>query len=102
MFLVQARSGRTLNAAGRLAVIPKAFHQPLVDFSDDAQLSATLERELDEELFGREEVDLTGGLPRQAEPLHLSRLSAPMRWLIERAGTDAWQVECAPGSASTS
>src|SRR5262245_30843614 len=94
MFLVQQRSSRTANAAGRLAVIPKAFHQPLVDFSDDAQVSATLERELEEELFGRDDVDLAGHGARQAEPLHLSRLSPPMRWLIERAGTDAWQIEC--------
>jgi hypothetical protein len=94
MFLVQARSGRTLNAAWRLAVIPKAFHQPLVDFSYDAQISATLERELEEELFRRDDVDLSGHSARQAEPLHLSRLSPPMRWLIERAGTGAWQIEC--------
>jgi hypothetical protein len=59
--LVQERSGSTLNATGRIAVIPKAFHQPLADFTDDAQLSATLERELEEELFGREELDSAAG-----------------------------------------
>lgn len=45
VLLVQRRSNRVLNSAGRLAVIPKSFHEPLVDFCDDAQLSATLERE---------------------------------------------------------
>jgi hypothetical protein len=29
--LIQQRSARVLNVAGRLAVIPKAFHQPMVD-----------------------------------------------------------------------
>jgi hypothetical protein len=68
--LVQERSGRTLNAGRRLAVIPKAFHQLLVDFSDDAQISATIEREMEEELFGRPDMDLTTrhGGERQADP----------------------------------
>jgi hypothetical protein len=77
--LVQERSGRVLNSARRLAVIPKAFHQPLVDFSDEAQLSATMERELEEELFGRPEVDSTLGEQRLADPMHEGSLSAPMR-----------------------
>jgi DNA-binding transcriptional regulator YiaG len=94
VLLVQERSGRVLNAARRLAVIPKAFHQPLVDFSDDAQLSSTLERELEEELFGRAELDSTNPDHRQADPLHISRLSPPMRWLIDRADTPTWQMEC--------
>jgi hypothetical protein len=51
-------------------VIPKSFHEPLIDFSDDAQLSATLERELEAELFGREDVDATIGMHRRAEPFH--------------------------------
>lgn len=82
-----------LNAARRLAVIPKSFHEPLSDFSDDAQISATLERELEEELFGRSEVDSTSNLPRSADPLHRSRLSSPMRWLISHAGQDSsWRA----------
>jgi hypothetical protein len=92
LLLIQERSGRVLNAARRLAVIPKSFHEPLVDFSDDAQLSATLERELEEELFGRAEVDSTSGRLPRADPLHLTRLSEPMRWLMEN--TAAWRVEC--------
>jgi hypothetical protein len=94
VLLVQERSGRVLNAARRLAVIPKSFHQPLVDFSDDAQLSSTLERELEEELFGRAELDSTNPDHRQADPLHISRLSPPMRWLIDRSDTPAWRMEC--------
>jgi hypothetical protein len=92
VFLVQQRSAHTLNANRRLAVIPKAFHQPLIDFSDDAQLSATLEREMEEELFGRADLDGAGAGHRQADPLHLTRLSPPMRALMDH--TDAWHVEC--------
>jgi hypothetical protein len=94
VLLIQERSGRTLNEAGRLAVIPKAFHEPLVDFSEDAHIRATIEREMEEELFGREDVDSTMYSRRQADPLHLSRLSPPMRWLIDHETDDAWRVEC--------
>jgi hypothetical protein len=96
VFLVQQRSARVLNAAQRLAVIPKAFHEPLSDFTDDARLSATLEREMEEELFGRTDVDSTSLEHRHADPLHLSRLSPPMRWLMDRVTPDPapWRMEC--------
>jgi hypothetical protein len=96
VLLVQERSGRVLNAARRLAVIPKCFHEPLGDFSDDAQISASLEREMEEELFGRTDVDSTMGDHRYADPLHLSRLSPPMRWLMDHIDQQptAWQMEC--------
>lgn len=94
VLLVQERSGRVLNSAQRLAVIPKAFHEPLNDFSDDAQIPATLEREMEEELFGRSDVDSTVSARRVADPLHLSRLSPPMRWLMDHSTEDAWHMEC--------
>ena len=94
MLLVQQRSDHVINAARRLAVIPKSFHEPLIDFSDDAQLSATLERELEAELFGREDVDATIGMHRHAEPFHLTRLSEPMRWLIDHTDPGQWRMEC--------
>jgi hypothetical protein len=94
VLLVQERSGRVLNAARRLAVIPKAFHAPLADFSADAHVSATIEREMEEELFGRDEVDSTRQQPRQADPMHISSLSAPMRWLVSHPDPSAWTTEC--------
>ena len=94
VLLVQERSGQVLNSARRLAVIPKAFHEPLVDFSDDAQISATIEREIEEELFGRAEVDSTYEGPRWADPMHISSLSAPMRWLVNHTDLAAWRTEC--------
>jgi hypothetical protein len=77
-----------------MSVLADGVHQPLVDFSDDAQISTTLERETEEELFGRPEVDSTDQVHRSADPMHISRLSEPMRWLIERANTDTWRIEC--------
>ncbi|GGS28279.1 helix-turn-helix domain-containing protein [Actinokineospora fastidiosa] len=84
--LVQRRSGQVLNAGGRLAVIPKGFHGPMVDYRGDARIGATLLRELEEELFGRADVDSTTGPQRAAAPMHPSRLSDPMRWLTEVPG----------------
>lgn len=80
--LVQERSPHVLNAAGRLSVIPKSFHQPLTDPRADVSIAATLHREMEEELFGRTEVDSTATGSRAAAPMHPSRLSAPMRWLL--------------------
>lgn len=92
VLFVQERSGRVLNAARRLAVIPKSFHEPLVDYAEDAQFFMTLEREMEEELFGRDDVDSVLEDLRHADPMHPSRLSGPMRWLV--ANPDAWRMEC--------
>lgn len=92
VLLVQERSNRVLNATGRLAVIPKAFHGPLVDVADEAPIGASLVRELEEEVFGRQDVDSTVSSARHADPLHASRLSEPMTWLTEHPG--AWRMEC--------
>ncbi|GII01767.1 hypothetical protein [Planobispora takensis] len=94
LLLIQERSGHVLNSARRLAVIPKAFHEPLVDYADDTQLAATLEREMEEELFGRDDVDSTEGGLVDADPMHPTRLSEPMRWLYDRAGGSHWRMEC--------
>ncbi len=93
LLLVQERSGHVVNAARRLAVIPKGFHQPLNDVRADAQIGATLRRELEEELFGRDDVDTSDvSDQRSADPMHLSRLSEPMRWLLETPGR--LRMEC--------
>jgi hypothetical protein len=90
--LVQERSGNVLNATGRLAVIPKGFHQPMNDLRADAQIGVTLLRELEEELFGRGEVDSTAGTRQIAAPMHPGRASEPMRWLLEQPGR--LRMEC--------
>ncbi|GGU15036.1 transcriptional regulator [Lentzea flava] len=92
VLLVQERSGHVINAARRLAVIPKGFHQPLTDFRADAQVGATMRREMEEELFGRHDIDNTVGDQRSADPMHPSRLSEPMRWLLGEPGR--LRMEC--------
>jgi hypothetical protein len=92
VLLVQERSGYVLNASRRLAVIPKGFHQPINDVRADAQIGATLRREMEEELFGREDIDNTVSDDRRADPMHPSRLSEPMRWLLEEPGR--LRMEC--------
>ena len=93
VLLVQERSGNVINAARRLAVIPKGFHQPMTDYRNDARIAATLLREMEEELFGREEIDNTLTTQSAADPMHPSRLSEPMRWLLMENPT-AMRVEC--------
>ena len=91
--LVQERSPQVLNGTGTLSVIPKAFHQPLSDMPRDVALSATIERELEEELFGRPDIEqLSPGNGRRVAPLHPECASDPMRWLHDHA--DAWRMEC--------
>ena len=92
VLLVQERSGSVINAAGQLAVIPKGFHEPMTDFRNDAKIAATLLREMEEELFGREDADSTLAGPQAADPMHPSRLSEPMRWLTDNPGT--FRMEC--------
>jgi hypothetical protein len=91
--LVQERSDQVINAAGRVAVIPKGFHQPMTDFRADAQIAATLLREMEEELFGREDIDNTrAGAQHAVDPMHPERLSKPMRWLTGEPGR--LRIEC--------
>ena len=93
VLLLQERSGDVVNAARQLAVIPKGFHQPLTDFRGDAKIAATLRREMEEELFGRDDIDNTMSEQHAADPMHPARLSAPMRWLLaENPG--ALRMEC--------
>jgi hypothetical protein len=47
---------------------------------------------MEEELFGREDIDNTLAEPNAADPMHPARLSEPMRWLM--ANPDAWTAEC--------
>jgi transcriptional regulator with XRE-family HTH domain len=95
VLLVQERSARVLNVTGRLAVVPKAFHGPTTEAAEEAHLSASLERELEEELLGREDLEQVSERSfRRVDPFHTDQLSEPMRWLADRRQTDAYRVEC--------
>lgn len=86
VLLTQERGRRVLNGVGRISVIPRGFHQPLTDFRTDAPIGSTLRRELEEELFRRDDVDNTISDGRVADPMHPNRLSEPMRWLMQDPG----------------
>jgi len=95
VLLVQERSARVVNVTGKIAVVPKSFHAPTVEAGEEVPLSASLERELEEELLGREDLEgLLDGSYRWADPFHADRLSEPMQWLIDRRRTGAYRVEC--------
>jgi transcriptional regulator with XRE-family HTH domain len=93
VMFVQERSGTVLNLAGKLAVVPKGFHQPTGEPADEAQLSVTLRREMDEELLGRQDLEQVGGSTHHhVDLLHAQRLTEPMAWLLDRPG--ALRTEC--------
>jgi hypothetical protein len=92
VFIVQERSPHVINVAGRLSVIPKAFHQPLTEPNETA-LSATIERELEEELLGRQDLEqLAAQTSRRAAPRHRLTISEPMRWMHDHP--DCYQLSC--------
>jgi hypothetical protein len=91
LLVIQERSGRVVNVPGRLAVIPKAFHQPLTE--PETALSASIDRELEEELLGRQDLEqLSTDAGRRAAPRHPRTVSEPMQWLLDHA--DTYGVEC--------
>lgn len=92
LLLVQERSQLVVNAARQLTVIPKGFHQPMTDMRADTSLRTTLLRELEEELFGRVDLDNTVDASRAAQPMHPLRLSKPMKSLLT---TNGLQLRCA-------
>jgi hypothetical protein len=88
VLLVQERSARVLNVTGGLAVVPKAFHGPTTEAAEEAHLSASLERELEEEVLGREDLEQVSERSlRGVDPFAADQLSEPMRWLASIPGS---------------
>jgi len=94
VLLIQQRSERVVNAKHTLAVIPKAFHQPLVEPAMETLLLRTLEREIEEELMNRTDLDHTSpDWGSSIDPTHADRLTAAMRWLVNHRGAGAYGIE---------
>ncbi len=91
LLVIQERSRRVINVAGRLAVIPKAFHQPVGEVHETA-LSESIERELEEELLGRQDLEEVSAAGRRAAPRHRQTISEPMSWLLEHP--EAYRLVC--------
>lgn len=89
---IQRRSSQVVNVAGRMAVVPKAFHQPISDARTETRLAATVERELQEELLGQQDLEqLAAGSRRQAAPAHPLNRTEAVTWLHEH---ECLQLEC--------
>lgn len=94
VILTQERSRSVLNTAGKLAVIPKAFHQPTAEPAEEAPISATIQREFEEELLGRQDLEqISRGAHAHVDLLHAQHLTEPMAWLLDQ-GPGAYSVEC--------
>jgi hypothetical protein len=90
--LIQQRSSQVVNVAGRMAVVPKAFHQPMTEADIETRVGATVERELEEELLGRQDVEqLAASSRRRAAPGHPLNRTEPAAWLHENP---RWRLEC--------
>ena len=74
-------------------MIPKCFHEPTSEPTWEVGVGTSLARELEEELFGKAEVDTTLDTRRTIDPMHPDLLTGPMRYLTE-AGPGAWSMEC--------
>jgi hypothetical protein len=84
LLLTQRRSNRVLNVTGRLAIIPKGFHQPTDGYQADPSLATTIRRELEEELLGRQDLEqLTVTSQRLATRTHPRSLTEPARSLLD-------------------
>lgn len=96
LLLIQERSNAVLNVTGRLAVIPKAFHQPVGEPAGEVAVSTTLERELEEELLGRDDLDQLASASgsRHVAPMHRHRASEPLAWLLDQQASGAYRTEC--------
>ena len=92
--LAQRRSAAVSDSPGLLSVIPKAFHQPSVlphsqALASEVAPSATIYRELFEEVLGGREVELAD---RDLQPMWFVDQSKPLRWLRERP--DSYEALC--------
>jgi transcriptional regulator with XRE-family HTH domain len=93
VLFTQERSPNVINRAGRLAVIPKGFHQPTGEPASEARLSVTLQREFEEELLGRQDLEQVGPNARHhVDLLHAQLVTEPMAWLLDRPGS--FRTEC--------
>ena len=86
---IQRRSRLVAEAQGMLCVIPRAFHQPMVDSHAEINPSFTAYRELYEELFSGEEVEKD---VRRLKADWFFQECEPLRWFRDYKG--AYNLEC--------
>lgn len=86
---IERRSKLVADAHSMLSIVPKAFHQPLVDDHTELKLSFTVYRELCEELFGVEELNKDSPWLKADWFLNSCK---PIKWLMDHR--DEYNLEC--------
>lgn len=74
---------------GLYCAVPRAFHQPAIDFRSEVRLSSTVKRELFEELLGGEEVERN--VKRVSSEWYIKK-SKPLHWLF--SNSDHYDMFC--------
>jgi len=89
---LQKRSMSVSGAPGMRSVIPKAFHQPMVDSAAETRLSHTVYRELFEELFSGGETERK--VRRLKHDWFLEECE-PLKWLVDNESEkDSFELVC--------
>jgi hypothetical protein len=86
---LQKRARNVSDGQSMLSVLPKAFHQPLIDPVREIALSRTVYRELYEELLGGTEAEKT---KRRIRFDWYEQTHPAMKWFADHRG--AFQLEC--------
>lgn len=86
---IQVRSSKVSDSPGLLTPIPRAFHQPMVDATEEISIADTVWRELFEELFDGAGVEKQS---RHVQPNWWQTQSREISWL--KANPDALSFEC--------
>lgn len=89
LILVKQRSNKTIDCRRMLCVVPKAFHQPMIDFEIESDLSLTVFREVYEELFGGEETERD---VKREDPKWYFRECEALKWFLDNK--DSYDLEC--------
>lgn len=98
LLLVQERSQYVINRAGLLAIIPKAFHESSDGTGTDVSIWKTVLREIQEELMGREDVDMTQPLYSSVvDPYHPDLQAEPLGALLADNSKDCTMMQTGLG-----
>ena len=90
---IQARGSQVMDIEGKLSTVPKGWHQPIGATAPETRLGTTLLRELEEELFGRQDLEqMSDEARRTADPLHDQRRPEAVQVLIN--GDAGFQAIC--------
>jgi hypothetical protein len=88
---IQRRSKAVADSQGMLSVIPQAYHQHMVDETNEISLSSSVYREIFEELFEGEEAEKNSKHLKHDWYMYESE---PMNWLRKHREAYTFQLVC--------